>query len=79
MKEIISEKEARQILKAEMHVVLIDYCDIDLRIKKVAEDFVLAVPIEWDDERVFDDDYIEVGTPDRYEYTDFVGATCYEI
>ena len=76
MKKIINEQEVRQILKPEMHVYLNNNCDLDLRIKKITEEFVLAVPIEWDDERVFDDDYIEVGTPDRYEYTDFIGAMC---
>lgn len=71
MNTIINENDARQILQLDMIVCL---HDADLRIKGIAEEFILAVPVEWDDERVFDDDYIEVGTPDRYKYTEFIGA-----
>lgn len=70
-------EQAKQILKPGMIVCInadsIDGC-IDVRIKEIIGDAVFAVPVEWDDERVFDDDYIEVGTPDRYTYTDFIGA-----
>lgn len=48
--------------------------DVDYRIKDVTNDYILAVPVEWDDERLFGDDYIEVGTPDRYTHDDFADA-----
>ena len=69
--KIVSEKQAKQTLRPGVIVCL---SDVDYRIKEATKDAVYAVPVEWDDERVFDDDYIEVGTPDKYTYTDFIGA-----
>ena len=74
---INTAEEAKQILTAKTIVCInADSLDgfIDLRIKETTDNAVYAVPVEWDDERVFDDDYIEVGTPDKYTYTDFIGA-----
>ena len=52
----------------------IEGCDLDLRVKEVTPDAVLAVLVQWDDERLFGDDFIEVGVPDRYTYEDLKDA-----